>query len=146
VSASWLACTLNLDRWSPKWTPFLYAIFGSFLCNHFVSPLWTRPTDARGRDSPFRHARSVITTRAFPLLLPPSPASHRHLPHHHRKRNATAENYSLEPNLTVIREGSEDTYLHAVLPISISQAEQIRLALLPAREAEMCPSAVHRFA
>jgi hypothetical protein len=22
VSASWLACTLTLDRWVPKWTPF----------------------------------------------------------------------------------------------------------------------------
>src|ERR1700728_1448561 len=22
VSASWLACTLTLDRWFPKWTPF----------------------------------------------------------------------------------------------------------------------------
>ena len=38
VSASWLACTLTLDRWVPKWTPFLYAIFG-LLRNRFCHDL-----------------------------------------------------------------------------------------------------------
>jgi hypothetical protein len=34
-------------------------------------------------------------------------------------------------------EGSEDTHLHAVLPVSTSQAKEVCLA---AREAERCPS------
>jgi hypothetical protein len=29
VSASWLACSLTLDRWSPRWIPFLQAVIHS---------------------------------------------------------------------------------------------------------------------
>src|ERR1700722_6505085 len=42
VSPSWLACTLTLDRWVPKWTPSL-RYFGAPSC--FVSPLWIQQAD-----------------------------------------------------------------------------------------------------
>src|SRR5271170_6968502 len=68
------------------------------------------------------YACFLASSPSFPLFpQPPSPLSS------WRNEMLQLRSCSLEPNLTVIREGSEDTHLHAVLPISISQAEQIRL-------------------
>ena len=103
MSASWLACTLTLDRWVPKWTLFLHAI----LRDRFVSPLWIRQTD-RGRGSPFRHACSLISNGYFPAsspssLLLPLPTS-AFLHHHGETKSHGLRSWKLEPNPTAIRE------------------------------------------
>jgi hypothetical protein len=87
----------------PKWA-FLYAILGSSPSNRFVSPLWVRHKNTQERGSMFLYTRSLITTRAFPPLLPPFPFSQQPLsPLSRRNKKLQSRSYSLEPNPTVIK-------------------------------------------
>jgi hypothetical protein len=73
VNGSWLACTPSLYQWSPKWTSSL-RYFGLSPLNRFVSLRAARSAMPCG----------LITTRAFPLLLPSlSLSSHDRLLHYH---------------------------------------------------------------
>ncbi len=79
MSASWLACTLTLDRWVPKWTPFF--------------TLFWAPTDRYLRawkpvPSCLQFDQQRLLSRFFSLLLPlPTAAFSTTM----AKRKATAE-------------------------------------------------------
>src|ERR1700722_10660228 len=86
VSASWLPCTLTLDRWVPKWTPFLYAIFGLPPAQPLRLAL-VDPTDRYLRawkpvPSCLQFDQQRVLSRFFSLFLPP-PSSNGRLLHHH---------------------------------------------------------------
>src|SRR5271168_138077 len=94
----------------PKINSPLYAILGSLLRNRFVSPLWI---NTQGRGSPFRHARSSIITRAFPLLLPPSPSSNGHLLHHHGEAKSHSRGATCSGRTKWLQEGGSPLLMRA---------------------------------
>src|SRR5580692_9357693 len=102
MSASWLACTLTLDRWVPKWTPFLYAIFG--LCLALVDPTDRYLRAWKPVPSCLQFVQQRVLSRFF---LPPFPSSLFQRPPSPPWRNEKRrqKNWELEPKPTAIREG-----------------------------------------
>ena len=103
MSASWLACTLTLDRWVPKWIPFLYAIFGLRLA--LVDPTDRYLRAWKPVPSCLQFDQQRVLSRFF---LPPFPSFslfQRPPSPSWRNKKPRLRSWKLEPNPTVIREG-----------------------------------------
>jgi hypothetical protein len=118
VSASWLACTLILDRWSPKWTPF--TLFWAPSCATASSRPYGSDRQILKAWQPippcpqFDHYTCFPASSPFFSLFPrpPSPLSW-------RNEISRLKSYSLEPNLTAIRR-KESTERKTALEITES--------------------------
>ena len=97
MSASWLACTLTLDRWVPKWTPF-FTLFWALTDRYLRA--W-KPVP-----SCLQFDQQRVLSRFFSLPPPPSP-SFQQLPSPPTWRNEKPQlrSWELEPNPTAIKEG-----------------------------------------